>query len=158
MYPYEGYDHKVDIKNDDFLNSMTREEQQKFDEAMMKMWTQRHATPKHKGDQWYMILEGQMGRKVALYQDHEEFVKVRDEHYKAPGSELLPEGKKGWSWKACHFEDLAAAKNYIQMAREEEGRHWQWPDIIPVYWKKGPITQMDCENFPGFLASLEEEE
>ena len=97
-----------------------------------------------------MILEGRnrYGKKmVGLYQDRDVFEKVRDEDF-------IPDVT--WSLKGCWFEDFASAKNYIQMARDEEGVHWDWPKEIPVIWKKGPLTQSDIENFPGFLSSEEE--
>ena len=89
-----------------------------------------------------MILAPDLKVVPSLYQDYGVFEKVRDEEFK--------DGAGGWSFKACQFEDLATAKNYIQMAREEEGVHWEWPKEIPVIWKKGPITQKDIETFPGW--------
>ena len=92
-----------------------------------------------------MILEGTKndgGSKVALYQDYEVFKNARDEAF---------DGTAGnWSQKACSFDDLAAAKNYIQMARDEEGVHWDWPQEIPVFWKNGPITEADVSLCPAF--------
>ena len=76
-----------------------------------------------------------------MYQDEEEFKKARDEDYYSKG---------GWSYKSCWFEDLDAAKKYIQMARDEEGEHWKWPQCIAVHWKSGPVTRRDIETFPGF--------
>ena len=64
-YMYKGYNHKVDLKNDDFLNTLGKEERKKFDEEKVKKW--QSATPTHREDRWYMILEGQNGQKVALY-------------------------------------------------------------------------------------------
>ena len=149
-YMYIGYDHKVDLKNDESLNSLGKEEKKEFDEEMKNIWA-KNKLLQHKEDVWYMILEGknQNGeKKVGLYQDEEVFKKARDADFIAGA---------GWSSKGCWFEDLASAKSYIQMTRDEEGVHWDWPKQIPVIWKKGPLTQNDIENFPGFRSSEEEE-
>ena len=143
-FRYIGYNHLVDMKNDEFLNSLGKEEKKEFDVQFKKIWC---AKAKHKEDQWYMIQEGQQGKKVALYQDYWVFKAVRD----AP----LP---VNWSWKGCWFADLASAKNYIQMARDEEGVCYQWPHEIPVIWKKGPLTKNDITNFPGWVVVGEEAE
>ncbi len=143
---YIGYDHAVDLKNDDFLNSLGIEEKKEFDEEMKKIW-RKNAPLQHKEDVWFMILEGRNRngqKKVALYQDEQVFKKAREEYFDPNDPNC------GWSSKACWFDDLASAKNYIQMARDEEGVHWDWPNEIPVIWKKGPLTQSDIENFPGF--------
>jgi len=151
---YIGYNHGVDLKNDDFLNSLGQEEKKGFDEEMKKIWAKR-APLLHKEDMWYMILEGVKNgeKKVGLYQDEHVFKKARDEDFIA-NTKAHEEGW-GWSLKGCWFEDLASAKNYIQMARDEEGVHWGWPKKIPVIWKKGPLTQNDIENFPGFQSEEE---
>ena len=143
-YPYIGYNHKVDVKNDEFFNSLGKEEKKEFDEEMKKIWATKL---KHKEDVWYMILAGENGKKASLYQDYYVFKAARD----AP----LP---MNWSWKGCMFDDLASAKNYIQMTRDEEGVHWEWPKEIPVIWKKGPLTHNDVENFPGWGVIDDEEE
>ena len=139
QYPYMNYNHQVDLKKDEFLNSLGKEEKKEFDEEMKKIWATKKDVRLQKEDAWYMILEGENGKKVALYQDEAVFEQARD----AP----LP---KGWSWKGCRFEDLASAKSYIQMARDEEGDYWQWPKEIPVIWKKGPLTQNDIAILPGW--------
>jgi hypothetical protein len=138
---YVGYDHALDMKNDPFLQSLGMEEKKRFDEEMMKKWAGRI---KHKEDTWYMILEGthENGEsKVALYQDEEQYKKVRDEKHASEGK---------WSSKGCWFENVHLAKQYIQMCRDEEGCHWDWPQTVPVYWKKGPVTEDDLTWFPGF--------
>ena len=149
-YMYVGYDHTVDLQDDEFLNSL--EEKNKFDEEMKKKWTAR--TMPHKEDTWYMIMEGQTPRGqslVKLYQDQQVFKRNRD----AP----LTASPPGWSRKACYFENLEAAKQYIQMARDEEGIHFDWPQQIPVIWKKGPISNNDIENLPLWAEGcLEDEE
>jgi hypothetical protein len=146
---YIGYDHKVGLKNDEFLNSLGKEEKKGFDEEVKKIWREK-ASLMHPEDliYWYMILEGTRNgeKQVKLYQDQDVFEKVRDEGH-----------PPAWSLKACYFEDLDTAKNYIQMARDEEGVHWDWPKEIPVIWKKGPLTKIDLENLPGFQSSEEEE-
>jgi hypothetical protein len=149
---YIGYDHTVDLQDDEFLNSLGREEKKKFDEEMKKIW----AAPRlqHEEDMWYMILEGQTPAGtslVKLYQDKQVFKRDRDAGLN------LDANPPRWSQKACYFEDLAAAKNYIQMARDEEGAHFVWPQDIPVIWKKGPISHNDIENFPGWATGLAEE-
>ena len=63
-YMYRGYNHNVDLVNDAFLNSLSKEERKKFDEEKVKKWRSRE---KHVEDRWYMILEGKNGQKVALY-------------------------------------------------------------------------------------------
>jgi hypothetical protein len=35
--------------------------------------------------------------------------------------------------------------------------HWDWPTEIPVIWKKGPLTQSDIGNFPGWVVIDEED-
>ena len=146
---YVGYDHKKDLKNDEFLNSLGREKKKEFDEEIKKIWA-KNAHLRHKEDFWYMILEGRNrhGKKmVGLYQDYDVFENIRDEDFHA-GID--------WSLKGCKFDNLASAKNYIQMARDEEGVHWDWPGSIPVIWKNGPLTKSDIENFPDFQSSEEE--
>ena len=148
-YMFRGYDHKVDMKNDKFLNSLGKEEKKKYDKEMMKIWATK---VKHKEDSWFMILEavGAKKKKFGLYQDKAVFTEVRDH-----GLDI----ERGiWSLKGCWFDDLEAAKNYIQMARDEEGVHWDWPQEIPVFWKNGPVSKNDIETFPGFPATEESEE
>ena len=111
-----------------------------------------------------MILEGKRKgngvNKVRLYQDEEEFKAARDEDF-----HQAPQGVTEWSSKGAWFDDLEAAKNYIQMARDEEGVFWEWPRAIPVIWKKGPFTEADKEVWgkdsevpeeapDGFIANL----
>ena len=146
---YKGYDHTVDLQDDEFLNSLTREEKNKFDEEMKKDWTAR--TMHHKEDTWYMIMEGRTptGQSmVSLYQDRQVFERNRDARFNSTPQQ--------WSWKACYFENLEAAKQYIQMSRDEEGIHFNWPGAIPVIWKKGPISHNDISNCP--LWAQEDEE
>ena len=50
---------------------------------------------------------------------------------------------------------LSRSRSLIQMARKEEGVHWEWPKEIPVIWKKGPMTEKDIATFPGW-AELED--
>ena len=144
-FMYKGYDHTVDLQDDEFLNSLTREEKNKFDEEMKKDWTAR--TMHHKEDTWYMIMEGQTptGQSmVSLYQDRQVFERNRDARFNSTPQQ--------WSWKACYFENLEAAKQYIQMSRDEEGIHFDWPGAIPVIWKKGPISHNDISNCPLWAA------
>jgi hypothetical protein len=141
---YIGYDHKVDLKNDAFLNSLGKEEKKEFDEEMKKIWA-KNKPLQHKEDVWYMILEGMKKgeKKVGLYQDEQVFKDARDAEFIAGMS---------WSSKGCWFDNLASAKSYIQMARDEEGVHWDWPKEIPVIWKRAPLTESDISNFPGWGA------
>ena len=164
-----SYDHRVDLPNDPFLDSLTNKEKEKFDKDMRKIWmekmTKRSPTKKEKEGVWYMVLEGTnrigvegtnvaigpegLALKVALYQDCKVFENARDMEYSL--EELgRTNYQQGWSNKGCWFDNLEAAKNFIQMARSEEGVHWNWPRDIPVIWKRGPITQQDIENFAGF--------
>ena len=141
---YNGYDWGVDMKTDSFLDSLTWKEKKEFKEKTDKIWD----NLQYDNDtSWYLILEGkdEHGKsKVALYQDEDEFKKVRDAEYD-------PTTPNCFSSKACWFFDLTAAKQYIQMCRDEEGIHWDWPDTIPViYTHKGPLTMRDVGNFPGW--------
>ena len=144
-----GYDHKVDMKNDNFLNNLSKEEKMKFDDEIKKIWWKKGSV-EHKEDIWYMILEGGGAKKkyCGLYQDKDVFEQVRDKDYDAV--------KNLWSLKGCWFEDLETAKNYIQMSRDEEGVHWEWPQKITVFWKKGPLTNIDIENCPAFQSCEED--
>jgi len=133
LYPNRGYDHRVDLPNDPFLDSLTNEEKEKFDKDTNKIWMEKTY---HEEDPWYMVLEGtnRMGvegtntaigpnglaLKIALYQDKETFENARDEEYSL--EELQRTNyQQGWSNKGGWFDNLEAAKNYIQMARDEEG-------------------------------------
>jgi len=137
----KGYNYAVDLKNDAFLDSLTFEEKKGFDEEMKKIWAKNAALPLEEDSwkqHWFMILEGRNQNgwsKVALFQDRDFFMKACESE----------DQTTGWSSKACWFEDLETAKNYIQMARDEEGDHWDWPAEIPVFWKTGPL-----DDFPGF--------
>jgi len=147
-YWYIGYNHQVDLKKDAFLNNLGKAEKRVFDEEMKKIWAQKMH---HKEDVWYMVLEGTdlAGQsKVKLYQDEEVFKAARD-------AEFLVDQEQYWSSKACWFEDLASAKNYVQMTRDEEGVHWNWPTSIPVVWRKGLLTPVDLEEFPGWNICIE---
>ena len=142
-YEYIGYDHSVNLRNDSFLASFSKKEKQRFTEEMKKMWNKK----KHMlnaEDVWYMIVEGKnrAGQsRVAMYQDERVFLAKRDEDFKL-------DTQKYWSAKAFHFEDLNSAKFYVQMSRDEDGRHWKWPKDIPVIWKTGPFSATDREQFP----------
>ena len=81
----------------------------------------------------------------ALYQDQQVYRRHRDEKFTVPAG-----ASRGWSYKGGWFHDLASAKNYIQMSRDEEGNHFGWPQTIPVYWKKGDLTFDDVVSFPGW--------
>ena len=137
---YIGYDHGVDMKKDSFLESLSAEEEKKFRKKMVKIW---QSEDKYRGTSfaWYMILEGKKAdgeSKVKLFQDKDVFMNERDEEFNT---------KWGWSHKGCWFRDLEDAKNYIQMARDEEGVHWEWPQDIPVVWKKGPLNECDMDTW-----------
>ena len=53
-FEYIGYDHNKDLKNDEFLNSLGKEEKKQFDEEMKKIWAKNEPLL-HKEDQWYML-------------------------------------------------------------------------------------------------------
>ena len=133
-YFYIGYDHGVDMKTDVWKESLGVAEKKAFDEKRNTIWEEKKKFI-HQEDMWYMIME----KKVSLHQDKEVFKALRDE--------IHPEH---WSYKACYFDDLEAAKKYVQFARDEEGCHFNWPQTIPVYWKKGPLTRHDIEVLPAF--------
>ena len=40
-YMYIGYDHNMDMKNDDFVNGLGKEEKMKFDDEIKKKWKNR---------------------------------------------------------------------------------------------------------------------
>ena len=92
-FMYKGYDHTVDLQDDEFLNSLTREEKNKFDEEMKKDWTAR--TMHHKEDTWYMIMEGRTptGQSmVSLYQDRQVFERNRDARFNSSPAAMELEG------------------------------------------------------------------
>ena len=144
-WPYRGYDHTVDMKNDVFLSSLGNKKKQKFNQKKQEIWKET-ASDNNEEDVWYMLVE----KEVGLYQDSDVFKSIRDANYKADG--------KNWSIKGVRFDSLAAAKNYVQMARDEEGEWWGWPKVIPVYWRTGPLTRNNIEEVPGFQEEEEEEE
>ena len=133
LHPNRGYDHRLDLPNDPFLDSLTNEEKEKFDKDTNKIWMEKTY---HEEDPWYMVLEGtnRMGvegtntaigpnglaLKIALYQDKETFENARDMEY-SPEELQRTNNQQGWSNKGGWFDNLEAAKNYIQMARDEEG-------------------------------------
>jgi len=144
---YVGYDHGVDMKKDPFLDSLSAEEKKKFRVEMVKIWG-KEAKYSHDGYEkdnvWYMILQGKKANgesKVKLFQDEDVFNKERIQGVF---------GNWGWSLKACWFHDLEDAKNYIQMARDEEGVHWEWPQQIPAVWKTGPVLPSDILEWGTF--------
>ena len=96
---------------------------------------------------WLMIVQDGGKKKVRLYQDCAVFKSIRNADYKVDG--------RNWNLKGVWFPDLEAAQNYIQMARHEEGVHWSWPQEIPVWWKTGPFTQKEIEDFLKVAGSIE---
>ena len=144
-WPYTGYDHKVDMKDDVFLSSLGNKKKQKFNQKKQEIWNET-ASDNNQEDFWYMLVE----KEVGLYQDRDVFKSIRDANYKGDG--------KNWSLKGVRFDSLAGAKNYVQMARDEEGEWWAWPQVIPVYWMTGPLTRNNIEEVPGFKEEEEEEE
>ena len=133
-YLYKGYDHGVDMYTDVWKNGLGVAEKKAFDEKKNIIWEEKKKFM-HQEEMWYMIME----KKVALYQDKKVWAALRDEFHPPQ-----------WSYKACSFDDLEAAKKYVQFARDEEGGHFNWPQTIPVYWKKGPLTRHDIEVLPAF--------
>jgi len=158
-WPYVGFDHRVKMKNDRFLESIGVEEKQKYDERMRQMWKDMNYNEE---DAFFMIQEGTklqedgtVKSKVALYQDKDEFERARDESFDGQLLEATNH-ERGWSVKGTMFYDLQSAKNYVQSAREEEGVHWNWPGTIPVYWKKGPLSHADVEKLPAWKMYYQE--
>jgi hypothetical protein len=140
---YIGFDHKKNMKNDPFLDGLTKEEKKYFQSEMAKIWKKNRAKYHQKDDMWYMIVEGQRPHgtsAVGLFQEEAVFKAVRDEEFNRTGG-------REWSLKGCWFHDLEDAKNYIQMARDEEGVAYAWPETIRVLWKKGPLTKSDEETW-----------
>ena len=135
---YVGYDHKMDFE-DPFLNGITKGMKKKYDDERCEI-EQRMKTFRHTEDMWYMIVQGKKNGKtqVGLYQDKEEFEAKREEPF------VVIDGVvQEWSFKGACFDNLQDAKEYVQMARDEEGQEWMWPSTIPVNWKKGKFTAAD---------------
>ena len=141
QWNYAGYDHKMDFE-DPFLNGITKGMKKKYDEERWEL-EQRMKTFRHKEDTWYMIVQGKKNGKtqVAMYQDKEEFEAKRDEPFKV----IL--GVQHWSYKGVSFDNLQDAKEYVQMARDEEGQEYNWPSTIIVNWKKGKFTATDNDQW-----------
>ena len=145
-YPYKGYLHKVDMQVDPFLASLGKAKKEKYDRMLHEVWKQRGRMYKFenvKYEEWYMVVENRKNEPstVAIFQDYWAMKDVRDRDY-------IPD--VSWSLKAVRFESLKSAKNYVQMCRDEEGRHFGWPNPIPIVWNVGPITNDDYEENPLF--------
>ena len=151
---YIGYDHGVDMKNDEFIDGLRYEEKEQFRKEMVSIWSKNRGKYDCKNDMWYMVLQGTKANGescVKLFQDKKVFKKERDEEFTNPA-------KGNWSKKGCWFHNLEDAKNYIQMCRDEEGDLWKWPQQIPVIWKKGPLTVSDLDTLGHALGEEEKEE
>ena len=151
-YPYVYHKWSEDMKDDAFLRGLGWEKKQIFKKELENIWAQNSSTPK---EFWYMIVQDGGNKEVGLYQDYEVFTSIRDQNYQKGARNR---GARDWSLKAVWFDNLKAAKNYVQMARDEEGQHFGWPKQIPVIWKKGPLGQSDIDEVPGFAEEGEEEE
>ena len=143
-----GYDHNKDMRVDAFLQEVEEDGpalRQKFDADFTKEWNQRGSA---RGEVWHMIVEGQFtaeeggGNAVALFQVQEEMEKVRDECY----SPLAAINGK-WSRKGGYCYGLEDAKKYLQMARDEEGDFFHWPETIPVFWEQGTFEGEEDEGW-----------
>jgi hypothetical protein len=117
------YDWHLDMKNDDFLKSLTRKEKEDYNKRMKEHY-EVNATAE---GPWYFIVHG---GKCGLYQEWSRFRRVPDESY------------EGGAVAAFHC--LKDAKNFLQYCREEEGAHWQWPDLMPIHWRR--LTQAEEEK------------
>ena len=146
-----GYDHKLDMKNDAFLHKCEEEGLMKKLDVLVNEG--RSARVYKPSMAWYMVMEGSFteeeggGSCVSLAQEEIVHTTIREEtfktHYDTKKQEWVVDA---WSRKAAWFYTLADAKKYVQMARDEEGVHFQWPKEIPVFWQPGPFTEEEEEE------------
>ena len=149
----ESYDPQVDLKNDEFLSSLGKEKK-KFDVKMKKDWEKKVVNRPRMDQAWYMIVQDGGKEKVGLYQDYAVFESIHNADYIVKSIHNADYIAK-MSLKGVRFTDLEAAKTYIQMARDEEGVHWGWPQEIPVLWKTVVCTVEDVgHELEDFCRSL----
>jgi hypothetical protein len=122
---YQCYNWNVDLpKRQNSLHTMSSGDKFLFERRLAEYWQENERNYGNGNELWYFILEG---NKCGLYQNEAEFVKIRDEFYQRNNPETF-------SYKACWFHNLTEAKEYIQLCREEEGKHFVWPSKLPVHW------------------------
>ena len=125
---YSGcYDWKLDLKKDEFLDNLTKEEKEAYQKRLDEHYTANAAEYHVEGKMWYFIVHG---GKCGLYQDYGCYKGIREENYEAGSYD-----RKKLSWKGAAFHSLEDAKNFLQYCREEEGEHWQWPTLMPIQWR-----------------------
>ena len=131
---FNYYDHSKDMKNDPFRSALSAKELKKLEAMVLTNW-ENNVSSYDGNNSWFFVMEGEDvdgNSAVSLWQDREEFEKKRDEFYDK-------DTKTGYSHKAAMFYSLEDAQLYIQMARDEEGTHYDWGEEVEVYWQKGPF-------------------
>jgi len=79
-----------------------------------------------------------------MYRDmsYSEFMKYRDMVYEP---EKNSEDHWSYSWKAYTFRNEEEAKWYIEACRDEEGVHYGWPEVMPIYQEAGPSEPLGAQ-------------
>ena len=131
---YSGcYDWQLDMKKDEFLSNLTKEEKEAYRKRLDEHYTANAAEYHNERRMWYFIVHG---GKCGLYQEYGRYKSIREENYEAGSYD-----RKKLSWKGATFHSLEDAKNFVQYCREEEGEHWQWPTLMPIHW--GPCPDVE---------------
>ena len=135
----EYYNWQLDMKKDTFLDNLTDEEKAVYQKRLEEHYVARTEEIEYYVwcMKWYFIVHG--GR-CGLYQEVGRYWQLRDELHGTtwPSGALhgfMVEGAKGFSWKGAAFHSLKDAKDFVQYCRDEEGAYWQWPALMPIYWK-----------------------
>ena len=130
-----NYDKKVDFRNDPFLSQVEASgNKQKFEVQKFKAWKESNKDP---ALAWHFVMEGTFtkeeggGSCVSLWQEEAPYKKIR----------VATHTERTYSRKGAYFMSLEYAKKYLQMARDEEGVHWAWPEEVPIFWEPGQFLQ-----------------
>ena len=102
------------------LGHVTPFQRNQWDRQIME--ERKAAAPTGNSAWCYLIYHGPLG----LYTNWGDFVKSRDEDLTTGGN----------SKKALQFRSVEEAKRVCQAIRDEEGTHWNWPAVKPIFWKK----------------------
>ena len=123
--PYKFFDKKTEMKKDDFLDTVSREERDKWwPDLKNQQWKNKSAAGVDGEDgNWYFIYSG---KHTGLYKDYTDFEAKRDEDYYGT--------VQGLSKKATLFNSLEEAKVWLQASRDEEGAWWLWPTPMPIFY------------------------
>lgn len=138
---YSGYyDWTLNRKkgSDPFLKNLTMEEKAAYKKRLGEHYAANAAEYHVEGKMWYFIVHG---GKCGLYQEWQRYKNVRDEHFEKNSRD----GKK-CSWKGAEFHSLEDAKNFLQYCREEDGAHWKWPYLMPIYWRSFPEAKSEADD------------